>query len=54
MVTDGHSRDHYRELTEQLKLGFDEEHLNIIGTLNAEQRAGFEEILDHVMKKKVK
>ena len=33
-------------------IGFDEEHLKIIDTLNAEQRAGFEEILDHVMKNK--
>jgi ATP-dependent DNA helicase PIF1 len=46
------TRDHYRELTEEQKLGYEEEHLSIIGTLNAEQSACFEEIMDHVMKDK--
>jgi len=41
-------RDHYRELTEEQNLGFDEDHLKIVETLNAEQMAGYEEILDHV------
>ncbi|XP_022683638.1 uncharacterized protein LOC111257809 [Setaria italica] len=47
-----HSRDHYRELTEEQNLDYEEEHLKIIDTLNAEQRVGFEEILEHVMKGK--
>src|SRR6185312_269043 len=46
------SRDHYRELTEEQNLGFDEDHLKIVETLNAEQMAGYEEILDHVLKNK--
>ncbi|RCV06716.1 hypothetical protein SETIT_1G185800v2 [Setaria italica] len=37
---DERTRDHYRELTEEQNLGFGEEHLKIINTLNAEQRAG--------------
>ena len=44
-LIDEHSRDHYRELTKEQNLGFDEEHLKIIDTLNAKQRAAFEEIL---------
>ena len=46
------SRDHYRELTEEQNLGFDEDHLKIVDTLNAEQMAGYEEILGHVLKNK--
>ena len=46
------SRDHYRELTEEQNLGFDEDHLKIVDTLNAKQMAGYEEILDHVLKNK--
>ena len=46
------SRDHYRELTEEQNPEFDEDHLKIIQTLNAEQIAGYEEILDHVLKNK--
>ena len=46
------SRDHCRELTKEQNLGFDEDHLKIIDTLNAEQMAGYEEILDHVLKNK--
>ena len=44
------SRDHYRELiTEEQNLGFDKDDLKIVDTLNAEQIAGYEEILDHVL-----
>jgi hypothetical protein len=42
--------DHYRELIEELNLGFDEDHLKIVDTLNAEKMACYEEILDHVLK----
>ncbi|XP_022685452.1 uncharacterized protein LOC101755427 [Setaria italica] len=42
-------RDHYRELTKEQNLGYEEEQLAIIDTLNAEQMADFEEIFDHVM-----
>jgi hypothetical protein len=38
------SRDYYRELTEELKFGFDKDHLKIIDTLNVKQRAAFDEI----------
>nr|XP_034570998.1 uncharacterized protein LOC117835787 [Setaria viridis] len=47
--SDDKSRDYYRELIEERKIGFKEEDLEIIDTLNAEQRAGFNEILDHVV-----
>jgi ATP-dependent DNA helicase PIF1 len=33
-------------------VGVDQEHLQIKGSLNKEQRAGFDEIMDHVLKKK--
>jgi hypothetical protein len=45
------SRDHYRDLTEELNIGYEEEHLKMIQTLNAEQRAGFDLIMNHVEKK---
>jgi hypothetical protein len=45
------SRDHYRELIEELNIGYGEEHLKMIQTLNAEQRAGFDLIMNHVEKK---
>jgi hypothetical protein len=47
-----HTKDHYRELTEEENLGYEEEHLAIIDTLNAEQSAAFDEILHHVIKGK--
>uniref|UniRef100_K3XRA4 ATP-dependent DNA helicase n=1 Tax=Setaria italica TaxID=4555 RepID=K3XRA4_SETIT len=43
------SRDYYRELIEERKIGFKEEDPEIIDTLNAERRVGFNEILDHVV-----
>jgi hypothetical protein len=46
------SRDHYRELTKEQNLGFDEDHLKIVDTLNAEQMASYEEMLDHVSNNK--
>ena len=45
------SRDYYRELTEELNIGYEEEHLKMIETLNVEQRAGFDLIMNHVDKK---
>ena len=45
------SRDHYRELTKELNIGYEEEHLKMIQTLNAEQIAGFDLIMNHVEKK---
>jgi hypothetical protein len=45
------SRDHYRELTDELNIGYEEEHLKMIETLNVEQRAGFDLIMNHVEKK---
>ena len=52
--TDDPSRDYYRELTEERKIGYDEEDLKLIETLNAEQSYGFNEILAHVVNKKGK
>ena len=51
-IEEERSRDHYRKLTEEQNLGFDEDHLKIIDTLNAEQMASYEEILGHVLKNK--
>jgi len=45
------SRDHYRELTDELNIGYEEEHLKMIQTMNVEQRAGFDLIMNHVEKK---
>ena len=50
--TDDPSLDYYRELTEERKIGYDEEDLKLIETLNAEQSYGFNEILAHVVNKK--
>ena len=44
--------DILREVREELSVGVDEEHLEIKGSLNKEQRAGFDEIMDHVLNKK--
>jgi len=46
------SRDHYRELTKEQNLGFDEDHLKIVEILNVEQMTSYEKILDHVLKNK--
>ena len=40
-LIDEHSRDHYRELTKEQNLGFDEYHLKIIDTLRATLAARF-------------
>jgi len=44
------SRDHYRELTDELNIGYEEEHMKMIETPNVEQRAGFDLIMNHVEK----
>ncbi|RCV30103.1 hypothetical protein SETIT_6G067300v2 [Setaria italica] len=43
------SRDYYRELTEEEKIGFHEDDLTIIDMLNEEQSDGFDQIFDHVV-----
>ena len=45
------SRDHYRELTDELNIGYEEEHLKMIQTMNVEQRPVFDLIMNHVEKK---
>ena len=45
------SRYHYRELTEELNIEYEEEHPKMIETLNVEQRAVFDLIMNHVEKK---
>ena len=45
------SRGHYRELTKELNIGYKEEYLKMIQTLNVEQRAGFSLIMNRVGKK---
>ena len=45
------SRDHYRKLTEELNIGYKEEHLKMIQTLNVKQRARFSLIMNRVGKK---
>ncbi|TVU30935.1 hypothetical protein EJB05_22589, partial [Eragrostis curvula] len=44
--------DENRELNEDYALGFDEDHLKIVQTLNAELRARFDEIMDNVTSEK--
>ena len=51
-LTDETSRDYYRELTEERNIGFQKEDLKLIDTLNAEQMAEYNEILDHVLNHK--
>ena len=51
-LIDDLSRDYYREFTEEMKVGFDKDHLKLIDTLNVQQRAAFDEILDHVLNKR--
>ena len=47
-LTDVASRDYFRELTEEQKIGFDEVDLALVDSLNAEQKAGFDQIMAHV------
>ncbi|XP_066351522.1 ATP-dependent DNA helicase PIF1-like [Miscanthus floridulus] len=46
------SNDILREVREELSVGVDQEHLEIKVSLNKEQCAGFDEIMDHVLNKK--
>ena len=48
------SRDYLREPNEERKIGFDPMDLEIIPTLNKEQRSGFDMILSHVLSGKGK
>ena len=48
------SRDYFRELHKEMKIGFDPKDLEIIPTLNKEQRSGFDMILSHVLSGKGK
>ena len=47
--TDMPQRDFFRELNEELKFGFDPDDLKIIDTLNADQKMGFDQILEHAL-----
>jgi len=47
-LSDVASRDYFRELTEEQKIGFDEVDLALVDSLNAEQKAGFDQIMAHV------
>ena len=47
-------RDYLREPNEERKIGFDPMDLEIIPTLNKEQRSGFDMILSHVLSGKGK
>uniref|UniRef100_I1P742 Uncharacterized protein n=1 Tax=Oryza glaberrima TaxID=4538 RepID=I1P742_ORYGL len=40
------------EIIEELNVPVDQDHLDIYTSLNDEQRAGFDEIIDHVTNKK--
>lgn len=48
-LTDVQARDYYRELTEEEKIGFDEGDLALAHSLNAEQKAGYDQIMAHVI-----
>jgi len=47
-----YSNDKMRLVREELSVGVDPEHLQIKGSLNREQLAGFHEIMNHVLNKK--
>uniref|UniRef100_A0A452XX86 ATP-dependent DNA helicase n=1 Tax=Aegilops tauschii subsp. strangulata TaxID=200361 RepID=A0A452XX86_AEGTS len=50
--TDGSYDSEYREVTEERQITADTEHLDLFSSLNHEQLAGFNDIMDHVMNKK--
>jgi ATP-dependent DNA helicase PIF1 len=43
-----------REVTEELSIPVDQEHLDLCATLNCEQKLAFDEIMHHVLQKKSK
>uniref|UniRef100_A0A453DD09 ATP-dependent DNA helicase n=2 Tax=Aegilops tauschii subsp. strangulata TaxID=200361 RepID=A0A453DD09_AEGTS len=50
--TDGSYDSEYREVIEERQITSDTEHLDLFSSLNHEQLAGFNDIMDHVMNKK--
>ncbi|KAL6873859.1 hypothetical protein ACP4OV_013941 [Aristida adscensionis] len=46
------SKDIMREVREELSVGINQEHLEMYATLNEEQRAGYDEIIHHVLNNK--
>jgi hypothetical protein len=53
-VDDNSSNGHPREVQEELSVPFDKEDINMFTSLNPEQRAGFHEILSHVLNNRSK
>jgi hypothetical protein len=49
---DDFSSGNSRDLQEELSLTAEKDHLNMFTSLNREQRAGFDEILSHVINNK--
>lgn len=50
--TDGNNEAEYREVTEERQITLDKEHLDLFESLNSEQLAGFNDIMDHVTNQK--
>ena len=50
--TDGSDDGEYKEVTEEREISVDKEHLDLFSSLNNEQLAGYNDIMDHVMKQK--
>uniref|UniRef100_A0A8I6WF72 ATP-dependent DNA helicase n=1 Tax=Hordeum vulgare subsp. vulgare TaxID=112509 RepID=A0A8I6WF72_HORVV len=50
--TDGSDDGEYKEVIEEREIGVDKEHLDLFSSLNNEQLAGYNDIMDHVMKQK--
>ncbi|KAL6847111.1 hypothetical protein ACP4OV_022964 [Aristida adscensionis] len=46
------SKDRMREVREELSVGINQEHLEMYAALNEEQRAGYDEIIHHVLNNK--
>ena len=42
------------EVREEREVGVDQEHIDLINSLNSEKLAGFNDIMDHIMNKKTK
>jgi hypothetical protein len=52
--TDGCDDGEYKEVTEEREINVDKEHLDLFSSLNNEQLAGYNDIMDHVMKQKAR
>ena len=52
--TDGSYDGEYKEVTKERQVTVDKEHLDLFSSLNSEQLAGFNDIMDHVTNQKAR